>query len=377
MRLWPIICLCALASGYTASAKTQDSSDCATAAASWPTQGPYAAFAAKVGRHIHELCTAGAFSGVVLIAHRGEPVFASPYGQSDRTSGTANSLDTKFRIASDYKMFTAIGVLQLAAKGKIKLDNTVGSYLRNYPNEELASHVTVRQLLNHTGGTGGIWGAEFAANRLQLRTLEDYERLNGSRGPEFAPGTKFAYSNYGYILLGLIIEKTSGKDYNDYVEQHVFRVAGMNATGSVPEAILVPGRATGYSRPAGTSGDWQSAEDTYPYRGTPAGGGYTTAQDLLRFANALSRNRLQSTRWMDVLTSSSVDMDWPGFRYACGFMEAIRDGVRWVGHSGGAPGMNAEFWMAPATGDVIIVLSNIDPPSATAVAQWIVPLMPN
>jgi D-alanyl-D-alanine carboxypeptidase len=376
MRPLVILCFCVMATGYSGSAEIRGSVRCATATANRTASGLYAGFANQVGEHLQELCATGAFSGAVLVAHRGEQIFASPYGLADRTEGTPNSLDTKFRIASDNKMFTAIAVLQLAANGKIKLDDTVGSYLRNYPNEEVATQVTVRELLNYTGGTGGIWGPEFAANRLQLRSLEDYERLNGARSPDFAPGSKFAYSNYGYILLGLIIEKASGQDYYDYVQRHVFRVAGMNATGSEPEAILVPGRATGYSRPAGDSGDWQSASDTFPYRGTPAGGGYSTARDLLRFAVALSNNRLLSKRWMDLLTSGSVYMDWPGFRYASGFMETVRDGVRWIGHSGGAPGMNAEFWLAPGTDDVIIVLSNIDPPSATAVAQWIVPIVP-
>lgn len=361
---------------YSSSAEIGGSLNCATITANRATSGLYADFATQAGAHLQELCATGAFAGAVLVAHRGQPIFASAYGLADRDLRKANSLDTKFRIASDNKMFTAIAVLQLAAKGKIKLDDTVGIYLPNYPNDEIATQVTVRELLNHTGGTGGIWGPEFAANRLQLRTLEDYERLNGKRGPDFAPGSRFAYSNYGYILLGLIIEKASAQNYYDYVQQHVFRVAGMTATGFQPEAILVSGRATGYSRPPGNITEWHSASDTLPYRGTPAGGGYSTARDLLRFAVALSNNSLLSKTWMDILTNGNVDMDWPGFRYACGFMETVRNGVRWIGHSGGAPGMNAEFWLAPETDDVIIVLSNIDPPSATAVAQWIVPIVP-
>jgi CubicO group peptidase (beta-lactamase class C family) len=268
-------------------------------------------------------------------------------------------------------MFTAIAVLQLAERGKIRLDDTVGHYLAGYPNKQVAAEVTVRQLLNHTAGAGGIWGPEYEAHRLELRTLEDYERLNGSRGPDFPPGSKFQYSNYGFILLGLIIEKVSGQTYYDYVQQHIYSVAGMNATGSEPEDVEVPARANGYTKSAANSGEWQSTSGTLSYRGTSAGGGYSTANDLLRFGVALSRHRLLSKRWSEILTTPTVDTEWPGVRYACGFEETFLDGVRWIGHQGGDRGENAEFFLAPATDDVLIVLSNIDPPSANTVAEWI------
>jgi CubicO group peptidase (beta-lactamase class C family) len=367
---------CALAATYSGAAQIHGSDGLAAATANKDTNRLQTEFAAQVGEHLKELCTAGTFSGTVLVAHRGKQIFASACGLADRARGTSNSLATQYRLASVNKMFTAVALLQLAERGKIRLDDTVGDYLRDYPNKQVATEVTVRQLLNHTGGAGGIWGPEYEAHRLELRTLEDYERLNGSRDPDFPPGSKFAYSNYGYILLGLIVEAVSGQSYYDYVQQRIFRVAGMNATGSEPEDVVVPGRATGYSKRLGNSGDWQSTSGTLPYRGTSAGGGYSTASDLLRFAVALSGHKLLSKRWTEILTTATVDMEWPGFRYACGFMETSLDGVRWIGHDGGSEGEKAEFWLAPKTDDVIIVLSNIDPPSAGTVAQWIAPRIP-
>ena len=348
------LCLCATVAGRAIGAEADGSAVCPAETAKQVAAGAQASFSAEVGDKLRDLCAKHEFSGVVLVARGGRQMFAGAYGFSDRAREIHNSLDTKFRIASDNKMFTAVGVLQLAERGKIQLDNTVGRYLPEYPNKDFASRVTVRQLLNHTAGAGGIWGPEFETHRLELRTLEDYERLNGSRNPEFPPGSKFAYSNYGYILLGLIIEKVSGQNYYDYVRQHVFRIAGMKSTDSEPEDVPVPRRAIGYSKHVGNSGEWQSAADTFPYRGTSAGGGYSTAHDLLQFATALFGNRLLSKRWTDVLTTGSVDMDWPGFKYACGFMDTVQEGVRWVGHSGGAPGVNAEFWVSPMRDDVIL-----------------------
>ena len=120
------------------------------------------------------------------------------------------------------KMFTAVGIMQLEQAGKLKLDAPVSTYLPAYPNQALAHAVTVRQLLNHTGGTGDIFGPEYEARRSQLRTLQDYVTLYGSRSPAFPPGTRWEYSNYGYIILGRVIEEVSREHYDDYVYQHIF-----------------------------------------------------------------------------------------------------------------------------------------------------------
>src|SRR5690349_9914535 len=111
------------------------------------------------------------------------------------------------------KMFTATAILQLVQAGKIKLDDPLGKYLPDYPNKDVATKVTIHHLLTHTGGTGDIFGPEYQAHRLELKTLQDYVKLYGSRGLAFEPGSKWEYSNYGFILLGVIIERISGVDY--------------------------------------------------------------------------------------------------------------------------------------------------------------------
>jgi CubicO group peptidase (beta-lactamase class C family) len=150
------------------------------------------------------------FAGSVIVARGSKRVFARSWGLTNVTSRTPMSLDTPMFLASAGKMFTSVAVLQLVEAGKIDLDAPFGKYLTAYPNAEMAK-VTIRQLLNHRGGTGdiGILGREDGANRARVRTIADIVQLNGTRGPDFPPGTKEDYSNYGFILLGAVIEKVA------------------------------------------------------------------------------------------------------------------------------------------------------------------------
>jgi D-alanyl-D-alanine carboxypeptidase len=181
---------------------------------------------------------AGNFSGDVLLASRGKSVFEEAYGLADREKRAPNTLNTRFRVGSMNKMFTAIAVLQLVQLGKVNLDDPLGKYLPDYPNKDVASKVTVQNLLTHTGGTGDFFGPEFDVHRLELKTFDDYVKLYGNRPLRFEPGSKWEYSNYGFLLLGLVVEKASGQSYYDYVRDHLYKVAGMTSTGSEPENTL-------------------------------------------------------------------------------------------------------------------------------------------
>jgi CubicO group peptidase (beta-lactamase class C family) len=310
----------------------------------------------------------GAFSGAVLIARNGRPVFTAAYGLADRVTQTPNTAETKFRIGSMNKMFTAVAVMQLVQAGKIALADPIGRYLTDYPNPDVASKVTIEHLLSHTGGTGDIFGPQFAAQRTELRELADYFRLYGNRAPSYEPGSKWEYSNYGYILLGLLIEKVSGENYYDYVRAHIFEPAGMMQTDSLPEAVSVPGRSIGYSRSA--SGELESNAGTLPYRGTSAGGGYSTVGDLVRFAEALTSYRLLDRQTTDLATAGKQSVFGDAY-YAFGFDDRTEGGVRSFGHGGGAPGMNGELRIFPKSGYVVVVLSNFDPPLAQFAAGYV------
>ncbi|HEX4049412.1 MAG TPA: serine hydrolase domain-containing protein [Steroidobacteraceae bacterium] len=235
--------------------------------------------------------------------------------------------------------------------------------------ESLAEIVDARlhHLLTHTSGLRDFWGSEYEARRPELRSCRDYVELFGTRPLEFEPGSRFAYSSFGYILLGRILEILSGEDYYDLVRDQVFIPAGMIATDSLPETANVPGRATGYMR-----GDdcWRPNTQTLPYRGTPAGGGYSTLSDLDRFATALTNNSLLDAPHTGLLMTGEIDAP-EGMRYGYGFMEEVDRGLRRVGNTGGARGMAGSFFIYPDVDWLVIVLSNRDPPAAKIVTSFV------
>src|ERR1044071_6167279 len=228
-------------------------------------------------KRVDELVAADLFAGAVLVAKDGKTVFAQAYGLTDREKKTPNTLKTRFRVGSMNKMFTAVATLQLVQNGKLDLKAPFGNYLTDYPNKDLASKVTIEQMLSHTGGTGDIFGPEFDKNRLELKTLQDYVKLYGNRAVQYEPGSRRQYSNYGFLLLGVLIEKVSGQTYYDYVRDHIYKPAGMTGSGSEPEEQTVADRSAGYMR--SDDGGWQRNTDTLPYRGTSAGGGYSRSEE--------------------------------------------------------------------------------------------------
>jgi D-alanyl-D-alanine carboxypeptidase len=314
------------------------------------------------------------FSGAALLAKDGKPIFTGAYGMADREKKIPNTLNTKFRIGSMNKMFTAVSILQLVQAGKISLSDPVGKYLTDYPNKDIATKVTIQQLLTHTGGTGDFFGPQFDAHRLELKTLQDYLKLYGERAPEFEPGSRWEYSNYGFLMLGVVVERVSGKNYYDYVSENIYKPAGMASTGSFPEDQNVPDRSIGYTQFGGA--DLRPNTDTLPYRGTSAGGGYCTVEDFLRFANALTNHKLLNQQNTELLTTGKVDTP-RGDKYAFGFMDnGAGTAMRHFGHGGGAPGMNGDLQIFPQTGYVIVVLSNLDPPAASRISDFIVNRLP-
>ena len=324
---------------------------------------------AALSARADKLAAADEFSGAVLVARHGKVLLEDARGRADRQSGTPNTPKTRFRIGSMNKMFTAVATLQLVEAGKLALDDTIGKHLPDYPNDEVAANVTVRHLLTHTGGTGDIFGPEFEQKRLKLREHSDYVRLYGSRGLDFEPGARFEYSNYGFVLLGAVIESVSGTSYYGYVRKHVFGPAGMTATDSLPESQDVTNRAVGYMRPSNAAA-WEPNTDTLPWRGTAAGGGYSTVGDLMRFAQALSSGRLISKKMLSEATRPHQE------QYGYGFDVQGEGRLRSYGHGGGAPGINGELRVFPELGYVVVGLSNLDPPVASELVEFFALRMP-
>jgi CubicO group peptidase (beta-lactamase class C family) len=312
------------------------------------------------------------FSGAVLLAKNGHVLFQNAYGFADREAHKPNQLNTQFRFGSMGKMFTMIGIMQLAQDGKIDLSAPIGRYLPNYPNQDVATKVTVSNLLTHTGGTGDIFGPDFKSHKASLRDLKDYVDLYGKRPLEFVPGTRFAYSNYGFILLGSIIEEVSGLTYDQYLQRNIFGPAGMDSTGNRPEGDRLPRRAVGYM---GSGANLKRSDDTLPIRGTSAGGGYSTVGDFNRFAEALVSHRLLRAETLQKLISGGITGK-DGTFYPYDFGSTIAGSGRFIGHSGGAPGMNGELQHFLDSGYTIVVLANRDPPAADFVGIFIAHRLP-
>ena len=294
------------------------------------------------------------FSGVFVVEENGKRLYEKAFGLADRESRTAVRLDTPFFIASQGKMFTGVAVLQLVEARKVALDDPIGKYLTDYPNKVVAEKVTVRHLLTHRGGAGdiGILRPEEAANRAWVRTIADLIKVNGSRPPAFEPGTEEAYSNYGFILLGALIEKVSGRSYYDYVNEHIFRLAGMTAT-RFPTLDELAGVAIPYTK---VHDKIVNASDTLPWRGLSAGGGVSTAGDELKFIAALKEGKLISAAMLQEATRRQTP--WYGY----GFISSEPDDYPHWGHGGGAPGTSTVLAVYPTNGVTMVCLSNRDGP---------------
>jgi D-alanyl-D-alanine carboxypeptidase len=312
------------------------------------------------------------FSGAVLVAHHGKPVFAQAYGLADRDRNIPNTLHTIFSIASMNKMFTAVATMQLVHAGKLSLDDPLNKYLPDYPNTDLAAKVTIGELLTNTGGTGDIWGPLFDQHRLELRTIQDYINLYGKRPLRFEPGSRYEYSNYGFILLGAVIQKVSGEDYYVYIRKHIYLVAGMNATGSGIDDKAVPNRSIDYTRMGSPA--WTPNGDAAINNGTPAGGGYSTVGDMLNFANELQHHKLLNPHFTKLLTTGRVKN--PFGMDAYGFGVQTLNGNECFGHNGSARGVNGDLEICAASDYTVVILANIDPPSAEEITHFIINRLP-
>ncbi|MDP9161602.1 MAG: beta-lactamase family protein [Acidobacteriota bacterium] len=338
----------------------------------------------------------GKFSGVVLVAKAGLPILEKASGFSDMKAKTANTLDTKFDLGSMPKMFTAVAIAQLEEAGRLSYTDVVGKYLPDYPNRIVRDKVTIHELLTHTAGLGNYFRPGFIERRL--KTVPEYLSFVEEEDLVGDPGGQWKYSNSGYVVLGAIIEKASGQDFYAYVRDHIFKPAEMSATGYYTADDHVSNVAIGYTtgalmirRPGNaapnnavapgalirrppSAGRPQSAVplrengDMHPYRGSPAGGAYSTAGDMLRFINALNAFKLLSQKSLSTAEQGKVSTGEAGTKYGYGFLEWHENGKTIIGHGGGGPGVNGMVQFYPDSGYTVIVLSNFDPPAAETIA---------
>ena len=299
------------------------------------------------------------FSGAVLLAKDDHVIFEGAYGLASKRFNVPNRIDTKFNLGSMNKMFTAVAIAQLVEKGKLSYDDPVGKYLDNsWVQKETAEKVKIKHLLTHTSGLGSYFNQKFnQSSRLLFRDLEDYKPLIKDDKPVFEPGTKWRYSNTGMFLLGAIIQKVSNMDYFLYVRENIYKPAGMDNTDCYEMDKPVPNLAIGYVKKYdGNEAYWRNNIFDHVLRGGPAGGGFSTVEDLLKFTEALRSNKLISKESLELLTTAKPDMNSPTYGY--GFTVTTKGNDRLVGHSGGFTGIRSVLEIYMKSGYTIAVMSN-------------------
>ena len=312
-----------------------------------------------------ELARRPDFSGVVLLAKGDRALVSEARGLADRAHKTPITLASRFNFASIGKIFTKLAIAQLAQAGKIALSDPLQRWVPQYKVAN-AEKITLDQLVEHRGGVPDVLELVHQANALaKMVDVASWVHLLLDQPLEFEPGTKNQYSNGGYVLLGAVVQHVSGADYYDYCQHHIFAPAGMTATAWDRKDSPVGKRATGYTRglepapggghkPADLSKPRESAMESWPMRGSPAGGGFTSATDLWKFAEALRAGKLASPAWSAWCVGgpapSGASAAGPGF-------EGIGFGI-----AGGSEGTNGVLEFAGPYD--VVVLTNDDPPGA-------------
>jgi CubicO group peptidase (beta-lactamase class C family) len=308
------------------------------------------------GAWLKQRAAAGQFSGAVLAAKDGTPVLDAGYGMADREEDIADTPQTKFCVASIGKLFTAVAIAQLVEQRKLSFGDVIGKFLTGFA-PSVADHVTIAELLDMTSGLGDV--ALAGAN--PPATLDGLMKLILREHLQFSPGSRFLYSNDGYIVLGAVIQSVTGLSYDSYVREHVLDPAGMTHTSlGVYTPARVPGMAHGYTLAGTTLRD----DSATPQIANPSGGAYSTVGDLLNFARALTVHKLLSPAMTATVLAPRVNSPQPGGppvdKYTYGFAYQAINGVTFVGHNGGTPGYEGQLDIYPKAGYVVVILTNQD-----------------
>jgi CubicO group peptidase (beta-lactamase class C family) len=322
----------------------------------------------EIGSYLKQMGNADMFSGAVVIARDGKPVFAQAYGYADFEKKIPNTLDTPFLLASLIKSFTGLAIGQLVEQGKLSYDDPLSKFLPDFPDAESAKKIQIKHLLSHTSGVGNPVGTTLGES-VSAATLDRQTTVKAvvdgleKKRLEFEPGTKHSYSNTGFILLGRIIEIVSGQDYYDYMQKHIFEPAGATSasfpllpkTGVavVPMALPYEGDFDFKNLRLGHKN--HLGKDAR--RGNPAGHAIVSALDLLKLANAMSAGRLVKPETLRLHTTGKPELGSP--RYGYGFFSRHWTNRPLVGHGGNSLGTCTQFGELRDTPYTVIVLSNV------------------
>ena len=314
--------------------------------------------AGEIESFTKKLAGADVFSGTVLLARNGEVIYKGAFGIANKDFNVPNRIDTKFNLGSMNKMFTAVAIAQLVERGKMSFEDPLSKFIPDFPNAEAAKKIKIKHLLTHTSGLGGYFSERYdGMSRERLRTVDDMMRLvkEDEKDVRFEPGSRWAYSNTGMLVLGKVIEVASGQTYFDYVRENIYKPAGMINTDTYELDRVNPNLAVGYEkRFTDTNVEWSNNVFSHVMRGGPQGGGFSTVEDLLRFDQALRSGKLVNAESLKLLTSPKPDLNSPDYGYGFGVSPQL--GI--AGHSGGFTGISSNLDMYLGSGWTAIVMSN-------------------
>ena len=310
----------------------------------------------------------GGFNGTVLVARHGNVLYKGAFGFANLEWKIPNDLETKFEIGSITKQFTAMLVLQFVNEGKIRLAGHVSEYL-SYYRRDTGNRVTIAELLDHTSGIPNflsIPGFLTGPESRTTYTVQEFVTRFCSGDLQFEPGTRFEYSNSGYFLLGAILERVSGKDYEQLLQTHILQPLGMRESGYTHWQTILPRRASGYERTPRGYENARFYDMSIPFA---AGAMYSTVGDLLLWDQALYTDRLLPERLRDLLFRPNLQ-DY-GFGWA---IFVPKPGAPYAGesiamHGGAIFGFQSLIQRIPKYKELIVLLDNTDNPKLLEIAR--------
>ncbi|MDD7914795.1 serine hydrolase [Polaribacter ponticola] len=302
----------------------------------------------------------GLFNGSVLVVENGKVIYNEGVGFANMEWDIPNKPNTKHRLGSITKQFTSMLILQLVEQGKLKLDAKISNYLPDYP-KKTGNQITVHHLLTHTSGIPEFlmipnFMKEYSRNTY---TPNEFISLFSDLPLQFKPGKKFSYSNSGYFLLGVLIEKITGKSYEQVLHENIFIPLKMKNTGFDHHSTLLKNRATGYLKTGKIYSNSNFGDMSIPYA---AGSMYSTTEDLFIWDKALSQNLLLKEKYKKLLFKPYVSAWGGGYGYGWHIIEKSIGGkkVKIINHTGGINGFTTVIYRMPEQNNLIVLLNNVE-----------------
>ena len=315
----------------------------------------------KLDKLISAYADYGKFNGSVLVAEKGKVIYKKGFGFADIEWNIPNQPDTKHRLGSITKQFTSMLIMQLVEQGKLKLDVPISTYLPDYPKKN-GDVITIHHLLTHSSGTPNMTSFPNFFKNISHNSYTPVQLVNlfADSTLQFKPGERFDYSNSGYILLGYIIEKVTGKSYEQVLQENIFTPLKMNNTGYDHHKTLLKNRASGYEKNGRGYVNANFIDMSVPYA---AGSLYSTVEDLYLWDQALYGNQLLRKENMELLFTRHIPSGgsyYYGYGWGMGEIPLgnTAERIETIGHSGGINGFNTQLTRIPSDKSFIVLLNN-------------------